>query len=306
MMRVPCLLLAATVLLAAAVPRVAADDESKAPDAAGKYTLRYKFHPGQTLRWKVTHQATVRTTVSGTTQTAESVSISVKVWRVTDVEPDGTATFVHQVDSVDMRHKLTGRSEVRYNSQTDEEPPVGFQSVAKSIGVPLVVVTMDTRGKILKRERKVIQPGQRDDDPMTIPLPEEAVPVGQVWSEVYDINVPLEGGGVKPVRTRQSFKLASVKNGVATIEAATDVLTPNLPPAVEAKLAQQETSGTVRLDVDAGCILGQQMDVDKRVIGFRGEASSLHYLTRFTEKLLSEEPVTASRPEKTGTDTAKE
>lgn len=299
MMRFASCLLATLILLATAVPRAAADgDDSQAADPAQKYTLRYKFHPGQTLHWKVTHQATIRTTVSGTTQTAESVSISVKTWRVTDVQPDGTATFVHQVDSVDMRQKLTGRQEVRYNSKTDKEPPGGFQTVAKSIGVPLAVVTMDTRGKIIHRERKVEQPGQQHDGPMTLPLPKEAVAVGHTWSEQYDVDVPLDEGGIKRVKTRQTFRLANVKTGVATVEVATNVLTPNLPPAVEAKLIQQESAGTVRLDLDAGCVLGQQMDLDRRVIGFRGEASSLHYLTRFTEKMLPEEPVTASRPAK--------
>ena len=39
-----------------------------------KYTLRYKFHPGETIRWEVEHRSNVRTTVSGTTQTAETLS----------------------------------------------------------------------------------------------------------------------------------------------------------------------------------------------------------------------------------------
>jgi hypothetical protein len=38
------------------------------------------------------------------------------------------------------------------------------------------------------------------------------------------------------------------------------------------------------------------MDVDKSVVGFRGEASSIHYLTRFTEELLPVPAAVASRP----------
>ena len=92
-----------------------------------KYTLRYKFHPGETIRWEVEHRSNVRTTVSGTTQTAETLSISVKAWRVAEVQPDGTATFEHSVEWVDMRQKLTGRDEVRYNSRTDAKPPRGLR-----------------------------------------------------------------------------------------------------------------------------------------------------------------------------------
>ena len=291
MIRSTCGLLAGLFLLGVALGPAAAD-------SAKKYTLQYQFHPGETLRWKVTHRATVRTTVSGTTQTAESVSISVKAWHVTDVQPDGTATFEHRVDSVDMRQKLTGRQEIRYNSETDKEVPLGFQSIAKSVGVPLALVTMDGCGKIVKRRRMVTKLGDRNDSPMAIPLPKEAIPIGHTWSELYDIDVPLDKGGIKKVKTRQTFTLKEVKAGVATIEVATNILTPNLPPSVEAKLIQQETAGKVYLDLDAGRIANQQMDLDKRVIGFRGDASSLHYLTRFTEKLLPEEPATASRLKK--------
>ena len=100
-------------------------------------------------------------------------------------------------------------------------------------------------------ERGSIGPGQQNDGPMTIPLPEEAIPVGHTWSELYDVDVPLDEGGVKRVKTRQTFKLVSVKTGVATIELATNVLTPNLPPAV--------TSGHRDCSTGAG---------KERVIGF--------------------------------------
>ena len=52
-------------------------------------------------------------------------------------------------------------------------------------------------------------------------------------------------------------------------------------PAIEAQIVQREGSGVVRFDIEAGRIIGQQMDVDKHVVGFRGEASSIHYVTRF-------------------------
>ena len=54
---------------------------------------------------------------------------------------------------------------------------------------------------------------------------------------------------------------------------------------MESQLLQHESSGTVRFDIDAGRVLGQQVDVDKGVVGFRGEASSIHQLMRFTENL---------------------
>jgi hypothetical protein len=290
------------LILAVFAARAVADDSRAAASdsSSEQYTLRYKFRPGETIRWEVLHQARVRSTVADTTRCSEMVTKSVKAWRVTDVEPDGTATFEHLVESVHMRNKFSDRGEVRYNSETDEEAPVGYEGVAESIGVPLTVAKMSPQGEILHRERKRVKAAaQNQEGLMSIPLPEEAVPVGHTWSLPYDIEVPLENGTVKKVKSLQTFTLESVRTGVATIRVATKILTPIHDPALEAKLIQREQSGTVRFDLDAGRVLSQQMDLDRRVVGFTptSAASSLHYVTRFTETLLPDEPEIASRPE---------
>jgi hypothetical protein len=269
-----------------------------------KYLLRYKFHPGETVRWEVEHRSNVRTTVAGTTQSAEMLSISVKAWRFTGVRPDRAATFEHSVERVDMRQKLTGRDEVRYNSQTDPKPPLGFESVAKSVGTPLSIVTIDAKGKILHRDRRDTKPqaavaplpsATPTDGWMTIPLPAEAVSVGYTWSFPQDIDIPLPSGGTKRIRALQQFTLENVKTGVATIRVATEILTPVSDPAIESQLVQREATGWVRFDIDSGRILGQQLDIDKHVVGFRGDASSIHYVNRFSEQVLSEAAQTAAK-----------
>ena len=281
------------LLVVAIFAAVAVAEE--ADSGAQEYTLRYKFQPGDTLRWEVVHRAKIKTTVSGTTQTAETVSTSIKLWQVKDVKPDGTVTFDHLVESVDMWNKLTGRLEVRYNSKTDDQPPPGYETVAESIGVPLSQITMDNTGQIIDRVRNRDVKSAENEGDITIPLPEEAVAVGHSWSFPHQIDVPLPGGAIKKIKAKQQFTLSDVKTGIATIEVATQILTPIHDPAIEAQLIQRESHGTVRFDIEAGRIVGQQMDLDKRVVGFRGEASSLHYLTRFTEEFLPAKTQTASR-----------
>ena len=267
-----------------------------------KYVLRYKFQPGETVRWEVEHRTKSRATISRETQTVETLSLSVKRWRVADVAPDGAATFEHSVERVDMRQKLAGSSEVRYNSQTDAKVPPGFEGVAKSIGRPLSRVTIDSKGKVLHRDRFDKKPttpaaaektSLQDDGWMTIPLPDEAVVIGHTWTLPQSIDIPLERGGVKRIKAVQQFTLESVKTGVATIRVATEILTPISDPAVESQLVQREAAGRVRFDIDAGRIIGQQLDIDKHVVGFRGDASSIHYVNRFSERLLPQPSRTA-------------
>ena len=291
----------AGLMLFAAASAVANSPETDKTQASGeKYTLRYKFGSDQTLRWKVVHRARVDATVGGVSQTTESVTSSVKVWKVRSVDTHGTATFEQLVENVDMWQKLTGRTEVRYNSQTDKTPPVGFENVAKSIGVPLTRTTIDPRGKILDRHYLTGASKAQQEPMLTIPLPDAPVAVGETWSMPCEIEVRLEGGKIKKVQSRQIFTLESVKDSVATVRLSTQILTPVDDPAIEAQLMQRDSTGTVSFDVEAGRVVAQKMDTDKRVVGFRGQASSLHYRTQFTEELLAkaekkeESPTTAT------------
>lgn len=286
---------AATAATPASEQAPAATEASSATPAAATttdtetYTLRYKFRPGETLRWQVVHRAKVATTVSGTTQVAETNSQSVKVWQVTAVDPQGQATFAHSVQSVDMRQQVSGREEVHYNSRTDAKPPVGFEDAAKSVGVVLSHITLDRQGNIVRREDKHPQATAAAAAQITVSLPAEAISVGHTWSQPHDIDVALPNNGpIKKIKTRQVFTLEEVNHGVAVISVDTQVLTPIHDPAVEAQLIQRETSGRIRFDIATGRIVGQQMDLDKHVLGFSGAASSMHYVTRFTEELLPE------------------
>lgn len=281
-------------LSATSVAYVSAAQAENSPDSSAKHLLRYKFSPGETLRWKVVQQAKVKTTVGGTTQTAETHNRSVKVWRILGADPSGRMKFEHSVESVDMRQTVTGRAEVRYNSTTDKEPPPGFEQAADSVGVLLSIITIDARGIIVDRQNKRAGLGGVDTQ-ITIPLPTEPVAVGDTWSQTYQTNEKLKSGQVKKVQIRQRFTLAELSLGVATIRVDTHVLTPIDDPALEAQLIQREKKGKIRFDVDAGRVLSQQLDLDKRVVGFAGESSSLHYTMRFSEELMKPADRTARK-----------
>ncbi|MEE8451637.1 MAG: hypothetical protein V3R99_06965 [Thermoguttaceae bacterium] len=285
-----CLSAGLMVLAISVLPNIAA------AETADKYTLRYRFKVGEVLRWEVEHRAKTDTTIEGDSQTADTLSKSVKAWRVQRLGADGSATFEHTVEWIEMRQRLTGREEVCYDSRTDKEPPTVFQQVAKSVGVPLSVVTVDPQGKVLERVRTKARPKNQSEGEITIPLPEEPVAVGHVWSFIHDVSVPLNTGGIRKVKTQQRFKLAGVKTGVATIEVSNHLLTPIDDPKLESQLLQRQSSGTVKFDIDAGRVLSQRMELDKRVVGFSGPTSSIHYATRFSERLLPPTSKVATRP----------
>ena len=286
------LLCCARVLAEDAAP-VNAEENTPAADSQ-QYELRYKFSPGETLRWEVVHRATVQTTIQGSSQTAETRSKSVKRWVIDEVADDGAITFTHSVESIDMWQKTQGRSEVRYNSETDKEVPPGYETAAQSVGVPLTVTTMDDRGKVLKRVEKHSQPTSLMQ--LAIALPEGPVAIGDSWTTPLDIDVVQKDGATKKIKTRQKYTLEKVANDLATIKVDAQLLTPINDPTIEAQLIQRLSEGQLRFDIAAGRILEQQLDLNRHVINFSGPSSSMHYLTRFTEKSLAGDAEVARKP----------
>lgn len=282
---------------AAAKPTAPKPAVKAEPDSdEAKHLLRYKFRRGETLRWEVEQRSQIRTSIQGTTQTAETVSTSVKVWKIADVDAKGQAKFTYSVEHVKMRQKFDGRQELEYDSDVDKEPPPGFEEVAKAVDVPLSVVTLDSQGKTVAREEK-LQQAAPAPELITLPLPDEAVAVGGEWTKPFDVTATLRGGEVKKIKARQHYTLVSVSGDVATIRLETQIISPVRDnPEIEAQIAQSKVNGEIRFAIDEGRIVSQQTDVDERVNGFQGEASSMHCVTRFTEKLLPEGAVVNQPP----------
>ena len=264
-----------------------AANSSKKTVSAETYQLHYKFHRGEEIRTKVAQVASIETTIGGSTQTTEMKSYSTKLWRIIAVDESGAMTLENLVENVDLRNQMSGRQEVRYNSQTDSAAPLGYEDVAKSIGKVLSVVTLSPTGEVLKREDKAKRPVADQSGNMLVPLlPKEPIPIGHVWSVPAEVNVAVDDSGVRAIKTRQRYELEQVENGVATIAVETQILTPTNDPKIRVQLIQRLSKGHIRFDIKAGRILSQQTDLDERVLGFSGAESSMHYVARFTEELL--------------------
>jgi hypothetical protein len=286
------------ILIIGLTSSISADDApAPAQPDATKYTLKYKFQPGETIRSQIWHRVNLETTIEGTTQTAETISGSIKIWRVTAVDPQGQISFEHSVESVDMRQKVSGRQEITYNSQTDKKPPPGYEMVADSLGKTLTIVTIDPSGKIVKRiDKRSNPPADGQNSQMTVPLPSGPVAIGESWNVPNQLTITMPELESKVIDTRQHYTLEKVSHGVATITVATQVLTPVTNPKIESQLIQRLTEGSIRFNIEAGRVLSQQLDLDKRVLGFNGNNSSLHYLGSFTEEYLPPTPKTAAKP----------
>jgi hypothetical protein len=260
------------------------NDAAPVPPDPTTHDLRYKFSIGDVLRYDVTHRASIRSTIDQTTQAAQTKTDSVKLWKITDVLPNGDIELMNVVERVRMVNQLPDRDPTEYDSARDATPPPGFEDVARAVGVPLSVLRITPRGHIVSRDAKVRQQSVEQDAPAVVRLPNKPVTIGETWDEPFDVTVTLENGAAKLVQTRRRHKIADVSNGIATIQVTYQVLSP-IDATAECQLVQRLMEGEVKFDIAAGRVVSQQMDIDKRILGYAGPTSSMHYVMRMEEKL---------------------
>ena len=257
-------------------------------------SLKYKFTDGEKLRWQVTEQVVVKTTMRGTTQVAKTSGTSIKVWNVQNTAEDGKVTFEHMVESVNMKMWLTGRDEISYNSKTDKKAPEQYQGVADNVGHPLSSITMDAHGKIIER-KAIVETPQIASRQIALPLPGKPITLGDTWTRPLDIPVRLRSGAKKTIKARHKFTLLAVDGDIAKIKLATQILTPIDDAEIESQIVQRKTSGTAEFDIARGRFIGIELGLDDSVHHFRGPDSVMHYKMKFVEKLLPAADV-AQRP----------
>ncbi len=262
----------------------AANEQPPAPPSPKTYELRYKMATGDVLRYDVKHRASIRSTIDQTTQEAQTKTDSVKLWKITDVLPNGDIEVMNVVESVHMLNQLPDREPTEYDSRQDKTPPPGFEDAARAVGVPLSVIRMTPAGKVLRRDVKIRQQNVEEDGQIVLRLPDKPVTIGETWVEPFDVKVSLENGDTKAVQTRRRHELTGVKSGIATIEVTYQVLSP-IDPFIETQLVQRLMDGEVKFDIEAGRIVSQKMEIDKRILGFAGPTSSMHYIMRMEETL---------------------
>jgi len=194
-------------------------------------------------------------------------------------------TFLQSAESIARRRKTSARKEKRYTSATDKEVPPMFQQAAQQVGVPLARLTMDSRGKVVKRvDGKVRAEGATLSD-VTLVLPETPLGIGESWSTPFDMTATDKAGNTKFIKARKKITLESVSGNIAVLKHETQILSPLTDPTIEAQVVQSEQTGKVVFDLGKGRIMSIEMSNDREVFGFQGDASVMHVTSTFSEKL---------------------
>ena len=280
-----CVLLACQLMVGSAL----ADESNQA-----EILLRYSLNNGQRLNYEVTHVAKTKTRILGKEEVSQVHTISKRHWQVTETTDD-QMTFDHVVDSVEMTQRQGEQDEIRWSSESGEEPPRQFGKVAEQIGKTLSTVSINPRGQETDRQNFGASKASLGMGSLSLALPEEPVAVGASWAIPREIKTRTEDGMVKPIKIRELYQLEKVKAGVATITVKSQPITPIEAESVRAQVVQQLSNGTIKFDIDAGHMISKELNWDETVVGFQGPNSMMEYRARMSEKLIDNIVRTAKR-----------
>ena len=292
------------VALTLSAAQLAISDEAVPDGEAEEFSLRYQFSPNQFLRYKVTHNSEITTQFNAATDQTTNETVTRKHLRVTSVAEDGTAVVEPVLDQVQMTAKFSGKPEVRFDSNWDENKiPANFKDTKKIVGKPLARVRVNSRGEFLsvKRLESTTKGGAAqetpDNDPsrnFLIVFPEKPVKIGDSWTDKFKSHVSINKEVQREVELLRTYRLTAVENDIAVISMVTSVVAPIRVPAIRVQLIQREPSGEVRFDLQRGMIVSRTLSVDKTVLDCFGPQSSMR--AKSDRKEVLEDAQVAQKP----------
>jgi hypothetical protein len=248
-----------------------------AEEDATQYSLRYKFTPNEFVHYNVDSQNTIVVQLNQDKQTTINTANTLKHYRVIWVDDEGNGTLETMIDRVKMSAKFDDEVPATFDSKDPSQKDLKqYEKIRATIGKPTRIVYSPLGQVVTKDDKPEVQ-----NQGFLIPLPENKVKIGDSWKEEYDVEVSVGKKLRKKVPIRRTFTLDSVENQIAVISFKTKILLRLNDPKLGLQLIQKTPSGTIKLDLDRGIILSQDVSLDKAQVGvFDGKGAMRAVSTR--------------------------
>ncbi len=250
------------------------------PVAASETLLRWKFAEGQRLEVTVDQHTVTETTGAGKPTGIEITMQSRMTWTVDSVDADGTAQIMQRFERFAVTMKSGTAEPIEYASDSETKPIGSAADIAAAVS-PVIgadfTVTMTARGAIraVKLSDAATEAFAAVESPAlkqlfsaegitqllgqaAVELPEQAVALDSNWTATLTTPSPL--GTLKQSRT---YTLAAPEdvdgktleriNITGQLEIEVSEKSPS-----KLKLLDQELTGTMQFDVEAGRLASSQ------------------------------------------------
>jgi len=268
-----------------------------AEEETSTYQLRYKFTPNEFVHYTVDSKNHIQIQLNQDKQSTINSAKTLKHYRVISINDAGQGTLETVIDRVEMSVQFDEEEPSTFDSNNPPEKDLKqFETIRKTIGKPSRIVYSPI-GEVIKiLELKIDGEGAKWVEPQVpasldnekkrnlgflIPLPENEIKIGESWNEQYDVEVAVSKTLRKKVPIRRVFTLESVADQIAVITFKTKIMTRLNDPKYGVQLIQKTPSGTIKLDMERGIIISQDVSLDKAQVGvFDGKGAMRAISTR--------------------------
>ena len=228
---------------------------------------RFRWQTGQVLVYRTEHN-TVASYVMGDNKSETKTRVqSTKRWQVIGVDNAGVATLQMSLQALFfVTTPPSGEPLVFDSAHLDKCTPELRKQYENYIGLPLVVLRIDGRGKVI--EVKEARPGYsaakyESDPPFKLLLPAEPLKADLGWEHAYQITLepPLGTGEKYPAARRYVCK--GIAGNLATVSLTSEVKGTPAAQEDQVPLWQMQPQGELVFDVQAGRLQKATLRIDK-------------------------------------------
>jgi hypothetical protein len=281
--------------------------------AAAQATLRYKFKPGDKLRYTIEQKLHTHVNPIGKDVEQDMAEVLDVTWQVGSVDADGKAKITQTIDRV--RFTLSGQgSKVNFDSKVGKMPDDPF---AKQVGPPLaalagaeITLTLDPQGNVsdfkapdaflkrLKGFQVGVEMGEFFSEDglrrmlcQLLPvLPKEETDNGKTWNNRFELKSMM---GTLKVNNKYTYegptaagdkkleKIALAPRFTLYIDLSSF---PDPKPTNVGKVRKQEAKGSALIDNEAGRLVESSLTQELE-IGSEGGPMTRKTKSTFTMKL---------------------
>ena len=241
-------------------------------DAGRKYTLRYRFVAGNTIYYE-DHQHVAMTMRQPNFQRTDVNDVhEQKHFRILSVDARGIAEIETAFDHVRMKAQFGNGAPVLFSSSDPpDKVPVPFRKVMESIGQPRARLRVRPTGQLAGEDTSEANPLNN----FLVAFPTDPVAVGETWTNRIVVPVSVNKELERKVTLLRTYRLRSVKDGIAEVTLATSILDPVKAPQLRTQLVQRTPSGTIRFDMNHGRIESRKIGGDETVLNAYGASTLL-------------------------------
>ncbi|NQV26277.1 MAG: hypothetical protein HQ518_18135 [Rhodopirellula sp.] len=268
--------------------------------------LRYQFKKGQYVHYEENSRSEMTLVAREQTQSTRESRRTNKHFRIVSVDENGSAVVEPVIDRVQMEVRNDNDPPVKYDSSDNAPVSKDFEKVEETIGKPSLRIRYAASGKVehllpLETTTQAEQPAEEQEKQnFLIAFPEEAITIGEAWTDNYMIDVSVDGDLKNPlkkrVNIRRTYTLKELKDGIAHIHFRIYPLAVERDPQIQAQLIHHSRFGTIQFDTRQGVILEWQSSGSGHVFNAFGPSSSMKALSSTTERYISSPSAVKRQP----------